>query len=97
MHNAIFNANASVGKNCIINTKVLIEHETTIKDCTHISTGSIINGQVTVDNNCFIGSNTVINNNIEIYDNIILSSGSQVYKNIVHSGIYIDTHLIKHK
>jgi len=27
MHHALVNANAKVGKNCIINTKALIEHE----------------------------------------------------------------------
>jgi UDP-3-O-[3-hydroxymyristoyl] glucosamine N-acyltransferase len=33
-----------VGRNCIINTKALVEHDAIIEDHCHISTGAIVNG-----------------------------------------------------
>jgi len=48
-----------VGKNCIINTKALIEHDVTVGDNCHISTATILNGGVVVKENSFVGSNSV--------------------------------------
>ena len=44
MHKAIVNAKAKIGRNCIINTGAIIEHDVIIEDNCHISTGSIVNG-----------------------------------------------------
>ena len=43
------NAGSVVGKNCIINNKVLIEHDVKIHDHCHISTGAIINGNCEIE------------------------------------------------
>ncbi|QOP44885.1 NeuD/PglB/VioB family sugar acetyltransferase [Sulfurimonas paralvinellae] len=64
MHHAIVNAAAKVGKNCIINTKVLIEHDSSIEDNCHVSTGAIINGGVQVMQDTFIGSGTTTKQSI---------------------------------
>ena len=53
MHDVMVNANARIGKNCIINNKVLIEHDVVIGDHCHISTGAIVNGEVSVGNGSF--------------------------------------------
>ena len=45
MHDGIVNADASIGINCIINSKALIEHEAIIEDHCHIATGAIVNGK----------------------------------------------------
>ena len=57
MHDALVNASASIGKNCIINTKALIEHDAIIGDHCHISTGAVINGGVDIKQGTFFGSN----------------------------------------
>lgn len=57
MHHGLVNASASVGKNCIINSKALVEHDVRIEDHCHISTGAILNGGVHVKANTFYGSN----------------------------------------
>jgi sugar O-acyltransferase (sialic acid O-acetyltransferase NeuD family) len=59
MHHAIVNAGATVGENCILNTKSLIEHDARIGSHSHIATGAIINGGVTVGEGSFIGSGSV--------------------------------------
>ena len=95
MHGVIINAGATIGMACIINSKALIEHEAVVGDFTHISTGSILNGQVTVGSNCFIGSNTVVANNITICNDVVIAAGSQVLKSINQPGIYIGNPLRK--
>ena len=48
MHGAIINSNTTIGSNCIINTKSLIEHDCLIGHNVHISTGAIINGHTKI-------------------------------------------------
>ncbi len=78
MHNAVVNANAKIGVNCIINTSSIIEHDAEIGDHTHVSTGAIINGGVKVGKCCFIGSNSVTKENTIIPDNTFIKAGSVV-------------------
>jgi sugar O-acyltransferase (sialic acid O-acetyltransferase NeuD family) len=60
MHHALLNACAKVGKNCIINTKALCEHDCVIENHTHVSTGAIVNGGAIVKANSFVGSSSVV-------------------------------------
>jgi len=78
MHHALVNANVKVGKNCIINSKVLIEHDAVIEDFCHISTAGVINGGVCVKRGSFIGSNAVTKEYIEIKENSFIKAGSLV-------------------
>ena len=67
MHHAILKCKCkNWKKNCIINTKSLIEHDCIIEDNCHISTASVINGGVTVKEDTFVGSNSVSKEHIEI-------------------------------
>ena len=40
-------------KNCIINSKALVEHDVIIGDHCHIATGAIVNGEVRAGNEIF--------------------------------------------
>lgn len=88
MHQAIVNAGAKVGVNCIINTCCNIEHDAVIGDQCHISTGTMVNGDCKVGKMCFIGSQSVLANGISICDDVIVGAGSLVRKNILKPGIY---------
>lgn len=66
MHHVLVNANVKIGKNCIINTKALLEHDCVVENNCHISTASVINGGVTVKENSFFGSNATSKQAIEI-------------------------------
>lgn len=72
MHGAVVNAGAMVGKNCIINTRALIEHEATVANHCHISTGAIING------NASIGAGSLVSSGSTIKHGITLGSGCLV-------------------
>ena len=76
MHNAIVNANSSIGNNCIINSKALIEHDCQISSHSHISTNAIINGGVKVGPGCFIGSNVTTKHKINIKRKSFIKAGS---------------------
>lgn len=88
MHFAMVNAEAKVGKNCIINSRALIEHDCIIGDHTQISTGAIVNGNVKVGKHCFIGSGSVLVQGIEIPDYTVIAAGAVVTKSIVQQGTY---------
>ena len=66
MHQVLINANVKIGKNCIINTKALIEHDCIIEDNCHISTGAIVNGGVVVKGNTFVGSGATTKESIAV-------------------------------
>ena len=82
MHQALINAGAKVGSNCIINNKALIEHDAIIEDHCHIATGAIINGGVRVGTGTFFGSNAVCKEYIEIGENAVIGCGAKIIKNI---------------
>jgi sugar O-acyltransferase (sialic acid O-acetyltransferase NeuD family) len=76
MHDALVNAGAKVGANCILNTKSLIEHDSIINNHCHISTAAVINGDCVIEEGSFIGSNTVLKESINVSPRSIISAGS---------------------
>ena len=66
MHQALVNANAKIGANCIINTKALIEHDVVIENGCHVSTAAVVNGGVCIKKNTFFGSNATSKESVSI-------------------------------
>ena len=85
---AMVNADAHIGKGCIINTFANIEHDVVIGDFCHISTGAMVNGNCTVGQGVFLGSQSVLVNGVDIMESCVIAAGSVVRKNIVKKGIY---------
>lgn len=88
MHQAVVNADAKIGKGCIINTFSNIEHDTIIEDFCHISTGAMVNGNCIVGTKTFLGSQSVMANGTSIVAGCIIAAGSMVRKSFVIPGIY---------
>lgn len=88
MHQAVVNADASVGKGCIINTFSNIEHDAIIENFCHISTGAMVNGNCIVGEGTFLGSQSVMVNGISIVGGCVIAAGTMVRKNIVRKGVY---------
>lgn len=76
LHNALVNANAEIGVNCIINTKSLIEHDALIGDHCHISTAAVINGGCKIENGSFVGSNAVLKESVVVPAGSVIQAGS---------------------
>lgn len=91
LERAIVNANASIGRNCIINSAALIEHDARVGDHTHVSTGALVNGNVVVGQECMIGSGAVVRHGVRIADGTIVGAGATVVADIESAGIWVGT------
>mgnify|MGYP001152139059 CR=1 FL=1 len=75
LHDVVINADVTVGLNCIINTKSLLEHSVSVGDHCHISTGAVLNGDCRIGRDSFIGSNSVLEQGCIVNDESVLSAG----------------------
>lgn len=81
MHGAIVNLGAKVGKNCIINSQSLVDHDVVIQDHCHIATAATINSGLHIGTGTFIGSNSSVKQGVTIGDHCVLDMGRQVRAN----------------
>lgn len=84
MHGAILNAGSKIGRNCILNSLSLIEHDVTIGDFSHVSTNAVVNGDVKIGSNCFLGSCCVIKQGIKIRSNSFIKSNQLVKSDLLN-------------
>lgn len=89
LHDCLVNSGAVIGRNCILNTKSLIEHDVVIGDHVHISTAVVVNGGCKIGDNTYIGSGTVLRDHVQIGPNVFIGAGSYVNRDILISGVYI--------
>ncbi|MCG6533546.1 MAG: NeuD/PglB/VioB family sugar acetyltransferase [Syntrophales bacterium LBB04] len=80
MHHALINAGVKIGRNCIINTKALVEHDAVIEDHCHVSTGAVINGGVKIGSGSFFGSGAVAAENSSIHPSSFIKADSLISK-----------------
>jgi sugar O-acyltransferase (sialic acid O-acetyltransferase NeuD family) len=78
MHGAIVNARASVGRNCILNSHSLVEHDAQVGDHCHVATGAILNGAVHVGEGTFVGSRSCVRQEIRIGARCVVGMGERV-------------------
>lgn len=87
LNGAIINR-AHIGKNCVVNSGGIVEHDCIIGNNTFIGPGAVIGGFTTIGKNCFIGLGARIGNGLKIGDNISIAMGAVVSKNLEEPGIY---------
>ena len=87
MHGVMVNADASIGRNCILNSQSLVEHDVIIADHCHISTAAIINGGVQVGEGTFVGSNSVIRESVKIGAHCVIGMGQQIFDNLTDNSV----------
>ena len=78
MHHALVNSGADIGRNCIINTKALIEHDAVVEDHCHIATGGIVNGGAKIKSGAFFGSNAVTRGYVTVGEKSFINCGAKV-------------------
>lgn len=89
MPNVCINASSKIGKNCIINTGAIIEHDNDIQDYVHISPNATLCGTVQIGSCTHIGAGAIVKNNLSITDNCTIGAGAVVVKNIEEEGTYV--------
>jgi sugar O-acyltransferase (sialic acid O-acetyltransferase NeuD family) len=78
MHGATVNAGAAVGRNCILNSHSLIEHDSVIGDHCHVATAATINSGVRIGDATFIGSNSTVRQLVQIGERCLIGMGQRV-------------------
>jgi len=82
MAGGIINPGSIVGKHCIVNTSVSIDHDCKIGDFVHISPGAHLGGTVSIGSYTWIGLGASIINNLSIGENTIVGAGAVVIRNV---------------
>lgn len=78
MHGAIVNARAKVGRNCILNSQSLVEHDARIGDHCHVATGAIVNGGASIGDGSFIGSQSSVRQEVRVGARCVIGMGERV-------------------
>ena len=78
MHGAIVNARARVGRNCIINSQSLVEHDAQVADHCHVATGAILNGAVRIGEGTFVGSRSCVRQEVRVGARCVVGMGERV-------------------
>lgn len=89
MAGVIVNCSSKIGKGCIINTGVTIDHDNLIEDYVHISPGAHLAGTVKVGIRCWLGIGSIISNNITLHKDSKIGAGAVVVKDTKEVGVYI--------
>jgi acetyltransferase EpsM len=80
--NVTINASSRIGKNVILNTGCIVEHECNIENSVHIAPGAVLAGNVTIGERSFIGANAVLKQGIVIGKDVIVGAGTVVLHDI---------------
>ncbi len=96
MEKAVVNR-SSIGKNTIINTGAIIEHNCIIGNNCFIGPGSVICGGVTIGDNTLIGAGVIIRDDVSIAPNSVIGMGSVVIASLNESGVYLGSPIKKIK
>lgn len=60
MAGAIVQADARVGKHCILNSRAILDHDSVAEDYVHIAPGAIVCGGVSLGEGAFVGAGSVV-------------------------------------
>ncbi len=78
----IINSGSRIEKCSIINTNAVVEHDCFVGEFSHISSGSILCGHVTIGSDSHVGAGSVLRQQITIGNRVLLGIGSVVTKDI---------------
>jgi UDP-perosamine 4-acetyltransferase len=83
---ATVNAGARIGRNVIVNTCAVIEHDCVVGDHSHVAPGVVLTGGVKVGIGCLIGARAVLLPGITIADRVTIGAGAVVVRSISEPG-----------
>jgi len=78
----IVSSGCHVGKFSIINTGVILEHDSTVGDFSHLCPGVVTGGRVKIGSRTTIGLGAMIRDGITIGNNCVIGMGSVVTKDV---------------
>lgn len=89
--NSILTTNIKIGKHAILNRGNHIGHDCVIGDFFSAMPGSVVSGNVRIDDCVYIGTNASIKEKISIHSLVTIGLNAGVTNHIEESGVYIGT------
>lgn len=86
---SVINAQARIGKLCIINTSAVVEHEVIIGDGVHIAPHATVLGAARIGDNSFVGAGSVILQGVKIGEDCIIGAGSVVLHDVEEKSVIV--------
>ena len=89
-----FTSSIQVGDFCIFNQNATVAHDVIIEDFVHVAPGSTISGNVHVGSRCWIGSGAIVNQGtgstrLHIGVDTVIGSGAVVIKPCESNAVYV--------
>ena len=82
MPGAIIHNEAIIGRQCIVNTRSVVEHDCVLEEGVEIGPGAVLCGRVHVGANTWIGAGAVVRQRVRIGRNVIIGAGAVVVSDI---------------
>ncbi len=82
MANTVFNADATLGENVLVNTGAIVEHDCIIGNHVHISPRAVILASVWIGDCTMIGAGAVIKQGVRIGSHAIIGAGAMVIEDV---------------
>jgi sugar O-acyltransferase (sialic acid O-acetyltransferase NeuD family) len=89
MAQAIVHNDARISRQCIVNTKALVEHDCVLEEGVEIGPGATLCGRVHVGANSWIGAGAVVRPRIRIGRNVIVGAGAAVVSDIPDGAVAV--------
>ena len=89
MPGVIINTKSKIGRNCIINSGSVIEHDNFFDDFSSCGPGVITGGNVKINKFSHLGIGSVVLNNCKIGLNTVIGANSTVTKNCKENTTYV--------
>jgi acetyltransferase-like isoleucine patch superfamily enzyme len=82
MAGAILQTGVRVGRNVIVNTRAVIDHDSCLADHVHVATGAILAGGVKVGEASHIGAGATVIQEITIGRAVLVAAGAVVVSDV---------------
>lgn len=82
MPGVLIHNNVTIGKNCIINSVALVEHDCILMEGVEIGPGAVLTGRVSVGEFSWVGAGAIVLPRLKIGRNSIVGAGAVVTKDV---------------
>ncbi|MBE3142424.1 MAG: acetyltransferase [Planctomycetes bacterium] len=85
----VVNAGASIGRNVIVNSGAVVEHDCVVMDHAHIATGASLASAVTVGEGAHIGVGASVRQGVRIGDGALVGAGAAIVKDVPPGAVVV--------
>lgn len=86
---AIVHTGARVGRNCIVNSRAVLEHDVDLGEGSHVAPGAIICGGVHIGAEAMVGAGAVVREMLTVGDRAVVGLGAVVVCSVAENSIVV--------